>query len=117
MDDFGTGYSSLSMLQTFPFDKIKIDRSFISGVSENPHSAAIARATIVLANGLQINSLAEGVEDQKDLNFLREIGCHEAQGYFFGKPMPFSGIEEMVNPRENAVTFNKKYKLALVPGG
>ena len=114
MDDFGTGYSSLSMLQAFPFDKIKIDRSFISGVSGSPHSAAIARATIVLANGLQISSLAEGVEDQEDLNFLREIGCLEAQGYFFGKPMPFSGIERMVNPEENAATSNKGYKLALV---
>ncbi|MAZ04719.1 MAG: bifunctional diguanylate cyclase/phosphodiesterase [Sneathiella sp.] len=113
MDDFGTGYSSLSMLQTFPFDKIKIDRSFISGVSGNPHSAAIARATIVLANGLQIKSLAEGVEDQEDLNFLREIGCLEAQGYFFGKPMPFYGIEQMVNPEENAATSNPRYTLAL----
>jgi len=97
MDDFGTGYSSLSMLQSFPFDKIKIDRSFISGVSDNAPSAAIARATIVLADGLQIKTLAEGVEDENDLNFLKENGCQEAQGYYFGKPVPVESIRDIVN--------------------
>ncbi|MBO6824617.1 MAG: EAL domain-containing protein [Sneathiella sp.] len=97
MDDFGTGYSSLSMLQSFPFDKIKIDRSFISGVRDNPQSAAISRATIVLADGLQIKTLAEGVEDENDLSFLQEHGCQEAQGYFFGKPVPVQEIRDIVN--------------------
>ncbi|WP_169569319.1 EAL domain-containing protein [Sneathiella limimaris] len=106
MDDFGTGYSSLSMLQTFPFDKIKIDRSFISGVSANEQSSAIARATIVLAHGLKMKALAEGVEDDEDLAFLRQYGCQEAQGYFFGKPVPHAEIEHIVNadfvPEEEA---------------
>jgi diguanylate cyclase (GGDEF)-like protein len=97
MDDFGTGYSSLSMLQSFPFDKIKIDRSFISGVAGNPQSAAIARAVIVLAQGLRIRILAEGVEDQEDLDFLQREGCHEAQGYFFGRPMPLAEIRNIAN--------------------
>ncbi len=96
MDDFGTGYSSLSMLQTFPFDKIKVDRSFISGVSTNEQSSAIARATIVLAKGLRMKTLAEGVEDADDLEFLRNHGCEEAQGYYFGKPVPLDDIRALV---------------------
>ena len=70
MDDFGTGYSSLSYLQSFPFDKIKIDQSFISKVKSNPQSAAIVRAVIGLAHGLDLPVLAEGVETKAQLDFL-----------------------------------------------
>src|SRR5262249_31792613 len=81
MDDFGTGYSSLSYLQSFPFDKIKIDRSFTSMVSENRQSAAIIRAIVGLGRGLAVNIVAEGVETSAQLDFLRQEDCSEVQGY------------------------------------
>jgi diguanylate cyclase len=92
MDDYGTGYSSLSTLQTFPFDKIKIDRSFVNAVTTSEQASAIVRSTIILANSLKIPVLAEGVETDGHLAFLRAQGCHEAQGYFFGRPQPVSAI-------------------------
>ncbi|OJF96814.1 putative bifunctional diguanylate cyclase/phosphodiesterase [Pararhizobium antarcticum] len=97
MDDYGTGYSSLSTLQNFPFDKIKIDRAFIDGVNSNRQSAAIVRSTIILAQSLNIPVLAEGVEREEHMDFLRREGCLQVQGYLFGKPMPLSGIAHIVN--------------------
>ncbi|WP_349435120.1 EAL domain-containing protein [Pararhizobium sp. A13] len=97
MDDYGTGYSSLSTLQNFPFDKIKIDRAFINGVTSNRHSAAIVRSTIILAQSLDIPVLAEGVESEEHMEFLRSEGCLQVQGYLFGKPMPIGQIEHVVN--------------------
>jgi len=96
MDDFGTGYSSLSYLQAFPFDKIKIDQSFISNVRTNPQSAAIVCAVIGLARGLQLPVLAEGVETRDQLAFLSQEACNEVQGYFVGRPFPIDHYEEMV---------------------
>ncbi|THD45348.1 MAG: EAL domain-containing protein [Bradyrhizobium sp.] len=95
MDDFGTGYSSLSYLQSFPFDKIKIDQSFISKVKSNPQSAAIVRAVIGLAHGLNLPVLAEGVETKEQLDFLAAESCDEMQGYLLGRPHPimeYSGL-------------------------
>jgi len=86
MDDFGTGYSSLSYLQSFPFDKIKIDRSFIADLPHNAQSAAIVRAVIGLGHGLNLPILAEGVENHRQLAFLAKEGCDEIQGYLIGKP-------------------------------
>jgi diguanylate cyclase (GGDEF)-like protein len=97
MDDYGTGYSSLSTLQNFPFDKIKIDRAFIDGVTSNRHSAAIVRSTIILAQSLDIPVLAEGVENEEHMDFLRSEGCLQVQGYLFGRPMPLSEIDHVVN--------------------
>jgi diguanylate cyclase (GGDEF)-like protein len=94
MDDFGTGYSSLSTLQCFPFDKIKIDRSFVRSVHHNAQASAIVRATIILARSLGIPVLAEGVESQAELDFLRAEGCQEAQGYLFGRPLPLDAVCE-----------------------
>lgn len=88
MDDYGTGYSSLATLQMFPFDKIKIDRSFIAQLPEDRHSVAIVRATVVLAQAIDIPVLAEGVETLSHVTFLNEEGCRELQGYYFGKPVP-----------------------------
>jgi diguanylate cyclase (GGDEF)-like protein/PAS domain S-box-containing protein len=88
MDDFGTGYSSLSNLQAFPFDKIKIDRSFISNLESSEQSATIVRAVLALARGLGLPVVAEGVETQAQLAFLSQEGCAEVQGYLFGKPRP-----------------------------
>ncbi|WP_119392925.1 bifunctional diguanylate cyclase/phosphodiesterase [Taklimakanibacter lacteus] len=88
MDDFGTGYSSLSTLQSFPFDKIKIDRSFIDKLGKQRKSASIVRAVLALGRSLEIPVLAEGIETKAHLDFLRNEGCDEAQGYFLGRPMP-----------------------------
>jgi diguanylate cyclase (GGDEF)-like protein len=102
MDDYGTGYSSLSMLLTFPFDKIKIDRQFVDGVATSLQSAAIIRSTLILASSLNIPVLAEGVETDEHINFLRDEGCVQVQGYLFGKPGPREGIEAIVNQEPSA---------------
>jgi predicted signal transduction protein with EAL and GGDEF domain len=88
MDDFGTGYSSLSYLRSFPFDKLKIDRSFIGDLSERSDSVAIIRAIMNLANNLNMMTTAEGVETQKQLETVKALGCTEAQGYLFASAMP-----------------------------
>ncbi|WP_275945387.1 EAL domain-containing protein [Bradyrhizobium sp. IC3123] len=86
MDDFGTGYSSLSYLQSFPFDKIKIDRSFISNLEATPQSAEIVRAVLSLAHALKIPVIAEGVETEAQRAFLAREACEEMQGYLVGRP-------------------------------
>ncbi len=86
MDDFGTGYSSLSCLHKFPFDKIKIDRSFISGLPESADSIAIVRAVAGLAKNLNMITTAEGVETEQQLDQIRMLGCTEMQGYLFSRP-------------------------------
>lgn len=95
MDDFGTGYSSLSNLSAFPFDKIKIDRSFISSVDRNPQAAAIVRSVIVLGHGLGLPVTAEGVETQNELEFLRVEGCEGVQGYHIGRPAPIKTFADL----------------------
>ncbi len=96
MDDFGTGYSSLAYLQSFPFDKIKIDKSFISNLKSNPQSAAIVRGVIGLAHGLDLTVLAEGVETTDQLEFLVAESCNEVQGYLLGRPHPIFEYSELV---------------------
>ncbi|QIK79444.1 EAL domain-containing protein [Sphingomonas piscis] len=89
LDDFGTGYSSLSYLQRVPFDKIKIDRSFVSGASDPAsRNAALIRAMVGLASDLKMQTTAEGVETKEELQLVRDLGCSLVQGYIFGKPMP-----------------------------
>jgi diguanylate cyclase (GGDEF)-like protein/PAS domain S-box-containing protein len=90
MDDFGSGYSSLTYLQAFPFDKIKIDRTFVLNLGRNTQSAAIIRAMIGLGHGLDISIVAEGVETQDQLTFLAQENCDQVQGYFLGKPAPIT---------------------------
>jgi EAL domain-containing protein (putative c-di-GMP-specific phosphodiesterase class I) len=92
MDDFGTGYSSLSYLRSFPFDKIKIDRSFIRDLSETDESAAIVRAVTGLGRNLGMATTAEGVETTEQLGQLRDEGCTEVQGYLFSPPLPATEI-------------------------
>jgi EAL domain-containing protein (putative c-di-GMP-specific phosphodiesterase class I) len=96
MDDFGTGYSSLSYLQSFPFDKIKIDQSFVSNLDRSPQSAAIIRAVIGLGRGLDLPVIAEGVETAAQLAFLTEEACDEVQGYLVGRPGPIENYAELV---------------------
>jgi diguanylate cyclase (GGDEF)-like protein/PAS domain S-box-containing protein len=89
LDDFGTGYSSLSYLQRVPFDKLKIDRSFVSGASDpKSRNAALIRAMVGLASDLEMRTIAEGVETQEELALVRNLGCPLVQGYIFGRPMP-----------------------------
>ena len=90
MDDFGTGYSSLSNLLAFPFDRIKIDQSFIKSVNSNGQATTIVRAVLGLGRGLGLPVLAEGVETSAELQFLREEGCDEVQGYLLGRPAAIS---------------------------
>lgn len=96
MDDFGTGYSSLATLQTFPFDKIKIDREFIKDLGNNPQSEAIIRSTIILSKSLGMPVLAEGVETEEQLSFLASLGCDEVQGFLFGKPVNAGDLKIMM---------------------
>ena len=88
IDDFGTGYSSLSRLREMPVRVLKIDRSFVSGVHEDRQSASIVSAFLELANGLDMTTLAEGIETAEELAFLRERGCKLGQGFFFSRPVP-----------------------------
>src|SRR5215467_9427515 len=96
MDDFGTGYSSLSYLQSFPFDKIKIDQTFISNLHRNPQSAAIVRAVIGLGRELHLPVVAEGVETEEQRAFLARENCQEIQGYLIGRPGLMDGYAELV---------------------
>jgi len=95
MDDFGTGYSSLSYLRSFPFDKIKIDRSFINDLSNGAEPLAIVRAVASLAKSLSMVSTAEGVETQQQLEKLQSVGCNEMQGHFFSHARPAEEIIRM----------------------
>jgi EAL domain-containing protein (putative c-di-GMP-specific phosphodiesterase class I) len=96
MDDFGTGYSSLSYLRKFPFDKIKIDQSFIRDLSTRPESMAIVRAIAGLGAALGIATTAEGVETVDQLRVVRDEGCTQVQGYLLGRPKPASSIPDLL---------------------
>ena len=97
LDDFGTGYSSLGYLKKAPFDKIKIDQSFVRGAaSKTSRNSAIIRAIVTLAESLQMDTCAEGVETHDDLNLIRELGCSQIQGYIFGKPVDGAAAREMI---------------------
>ncbi|MBI3283444.1 MAG: EAL domain-containing protein [Burkholderiales bacterium] len=88
LDDFGTGYSSLAYLKRFPFDTVKIDRAFVIDITRNPEDAAIASAIIGMAHSLRMRVVAEGVETEAQLKFLRNKHCDQIQGYFFSRPVP-----------------------------
>jgi len=96
MDDFGTGYSSLSYLRSFPFDKIKIDRSFMADLDSKGDSLAIIRAVIGLGHSLGMSTTAEGVETEAQLNAVREQGCNEVQGFYFSPPLPPKAVIELL---------------------
>ena len=96
MDDFGTGYSSLSTLRRFPFDKIKIDRSFVKDATSSPDSLAIVKAVVGLGHSLGLTTTAEGVETEDQLDLIRQQGCEEMQGYLLSAPLPASAVGELL---------------------
>ncbi|MFZ3589344.1 putative bifunctional diguanylate cyclase/phosphodiesterase [Bacillus sp. DJP31] len=100
MDDFGTGYSSLRYLSQFPIDCLKIDRSFISAIQESEKDAAIVRLITLMAKALHLNVLAEGVETESQLQFLKEIGCEHYQGFIFSRPLSIEDFEKLVYKTE-----------------
>ena len=96
MDDFGTGYSSLSCLHSFPFDKIKIDQSFVRTMNESGNAASIVAAVINLGRSLKMTTTAEGIEGPRSLAILREMGCPEGQGFYLGRPKPASEVTHLL---------------------
>ena len=97
MDDFGTGYSSLSYLQSFPFDKIKIDRAFVSDLQTNTHNACIVQAVISIGKSLRMSVVAEGVETEAQADILKHLNCDELQGYLIAKPMQAADIARFLD--------------------
>lgn len=108
MDDFGTGYSSLSYLRRFPFDKLKIDRSFIGDLTRDPEASAIVRAVIQLANTLGMSTTAEGVEDSDQRDLLQALNCRQFQGYLVSKPIDATALHAFLGPK----TFTKDRSVA-----
>jgi predicted signal transduction protein with EAL and GGDEF domain len=104
MDDFGTGYSSLSNLRAFPFDKIKIDGSFIKSVNVNDQGAAIVRSVLGLGRALNLHVLAEGVETSAELDFLKNELCNEAQGFLLGRPADIETFRRLTSGEDDAPT-------------
>jgi diguanylate cyclase (GGDEF)-like protein len=100
MDDFGTGYSSLSYLQSFPFDKIKIDRVFVSDLARNPQNASIVRAVAAMGRSLHMKVVAEGVETDHEADILQDLDCDEIQGYLIARPMPAGDVGDFLSRHE-----------------
>lgn len=97
LDDFGTGHSSLSYLQRFPFDKLKIDRAFIRNIIESPDDAAIAMTIGAMAKSLKLEVIAEGVETEEQMEFLKKCGCNEIQGYLISRPVPANQFARLLS--------------------
>src|SRR5262249_49280185 len=96
LDDFGTGYSSLSYLRSFPFDKIKVDRSFVSDLKENSDHIVIVQAVVSIARALGMATTAEGVETEEQQKFLTTLGCDEVQGYLYSAPVPIERVPDLI---------------------
>jgi diguanylate cyclase (GGDEF)-like protein/PAS domain S-box-containing protein len=114
MDDFGTGYSSLSYLRSFPFDKIKIDQSFVRDLAANRDAQAIVRSIISLGIGLGVTITAEGVETEAELSWLRAEGCHEGQGFLFSKARPNAEVVGLLKAAQSGITADMGKSAALV---
>jgi len=97
LDDFGTGYSSLSYLRSFPFDTLKIDRGFVSDLGADTGSNIIVQAVILIAGGLGIRTVAEGIETSVQHEILKTLGCDAVQGYLFGRPVPVTKVPALID--------------------
>ena len=96
IDDFGTGYSSLAYLRSFPLDRLKLDRSFVSNIERNPDDLSIARAIISLGHSLRLDVVAEGIEEQGQFAVLADLECDIAQGFLFSRPIPASELGNLL---------------------
>jgi len=114
LDDFGTGYSSLSYLQSFPFDKIKIDQSFVRDLESRPDSFAIVESVAALGHNLDMRTTAEGVETSAQLDIITKAGCSEAQGYYFSPPVPEARFRALLESKDGALQGLLQPKSALV---
>jgi len=103
IDDFGIGYSSLSYLRHFPVHKLKVDRSFVQDLALNADDKAITSAIISMAKSLDLKVIAEGVENEQQMDFLREHKCDEAQGFYFSPPLPANELAEFLRARVSRV--------------
>ena len=110
-DDFGTGYSSLSYLQRFPFDRLKIDRSFIDKMDGNDKGTAIVKTILMLGENLGIEVVAEGIETQEQLDMLRALGCRLGQGYLFSRPVAAKAVEKLLRDAIEPFDFNHKHHI------
>ncbi len=117
MDDFGTGYSSLSLLNSFPFDKIKIDRSFIQAVGSNDRADSIFRAVAGMGKALGVPVLVEGIETQEQFDFARQLDCDEVQGYYHGRPMPEAEAEMLLSALADGYSMAEARTMAKGAGG
>ncbi|GJL59176.1 MAG: hypothetical protein NPIRA03_20330 [Nitrospirales bacterium] len=104
MDDFGTGYSSLSYLKRFPIHELKIDRSFLTDITHNPEDRALVSAVIYLAHEFSLTVVAEGVENQEQLDLLNSLNCDHYQGYFFSRPIKVEALATLLHPEFHSVT-------------
>ena len=112
MDDFGTGFSSLATLQSFPFDTLKIDKSFVQAIHADDRATAIVRAVLGLGASLRMPVVAEGVETDQQLSFLRAEGCAEVQGFGIGRPVPLEALAAMIGGADLGVAAAARLKVA-----
>jgi EAL domain-containing protein (putative c-di-GMP-specific phosphodiesterase class I) len=104
IDDFGTGYSSLAYLKRFPVDTLKVDRSFVDGLGDDPQDTAIVRSVIALAQALGLSVTGEGIETESQLARLRELGCERGQGFLFARPCPPAEIDRMLGLHDHGLS-------------
>ncbi|MGI2174054.1 EAL domain-containing protein [Shewanella ulleungensis] len=101
MDDFGTGYSSLSYLRSYPFDTLKVDKSFINDITVDPGDLELVGAAIAMGHGLNLNVVAEGIETEEQYQLLNALKCDYGQGYLFSKPLPQAEFEALLEKQES----------------
>jgi len=113
LDDFGTGFSSLGYLRHFPIDVLKVDRTFIHGLPDDADNAAIVTTIVALANSLNLKVVAKGVETDDQASFLRQLGCHQAQGFLFSRPLPPDEFLSLVLEKRNMLVTQSLIQLQL----
>jgi EAL domain-containing protein (putative c-di-GMP-specific phosphodiesterase class I) len=112
MDDFGTGYSSLSHLHQFPFNVLKIDRSFVQRMETGQQPRQIVRTILELARALEMEVVAEGIETEGQMRLLQEMGCQFGQGYLFSRPLPAAQIEKLLEFQDPCGLISSAYSLS-----